>query len=195
MFSKTLIKLIDSAIFPAVFIVAAKILSVAFLTHYFDASYQVEGLKLIFNSADDFVSINSYSSLIMFFAVFAGLIWVVIKAHVFHDTHIKPSLSAQLLDLNLLNIVHKTDVIFSEAFVWLSYAWLTTLIIGIYSLYGLGFWWVFAISAVVTILTTALMAMDFEREIYRGNNHNNDLEISFEPKKLMKMSDVSKEVY
>lgn len=198
MFSKTLIKLIDASIFPAVFLVASKILAIAFISKYFDTSYQIEGMKLVFNNAEDFITINSYSSLIMFFAVFAGLIWVVIKAHVFHDTHVKPTVSAQLLDMNLLHLVHKSDVIYSEAFVWLSYAWLTTLMIGVYSLFGLGYWWVFGISLVITILTTSAMAVDFERELKvekrNENSNGNDFEISFSPKKLIRFSDLSKEV-
>ena len=200
MYSKTLIKLIDAAIFPAVVIVAAKILGIALLTKYFDASYQVEGLRLSFSNAEDFLSINSYSSLIMFGAVCSGLLWVVFKAHVLHDTHIKPALSARLLEMNMVHMIHKTDVIFSESFVWMSYAWLTTFIIGGYALYGLGFWSVFYIALGVTIFATGLLSVDIEREVkaHSGSKVNyggeSDVEISIGNKKLLKITDLSKEL-
>ncbi|MDQ5981386.1 MAG: hypothetical protein QG570_133 [Patescibacteria group bacterium] len=199
MFSKALLKLIDSAIFPAIFIIAAKIIGITFLSSYFDTSYSVEGLSLVYTNAQDFIAVNSYSSLLMFSAVFAGLIWVVIKAHVFHDTHVKPGFAAQLLDMNMHSMVQGSRIIYSESFVWISYAWLCTLIFGVYSFYGLAYWWVFYLALGVSVIATAAIALDFEKEIkanikptfrYGGND---DLEISVGNKKLIKISEVSKE--
>ena len=200
MFSKTLIKLIDSAIFPAVVIVTAKIVGVAFLSNYFQINYQVDGLGLKFYDTVDFLNVNSYSSLFMFCAVMGGLIWVVIKAHAFHDTHIKPSFSAKLLDMNLIQLVNKSDVIYSESFVWLSYAWLSTIIFGAYSLYVLSYVWVFALALCITIVATALLIIDVERELKAGNrtiikyNGGEDMQISIGNQNLVSITDLSKEL-
>ncbi len=200
MYSKTLIKLIDSAIFPAVFIIAAKVIGIAILSKYFDASYQIEGMKLVFQDAQSFMVVNSYSSLIMFCAVVAGLVWVAFKAHVLHDTHVKPALSAKMLEMNMVHMIQKTDIIYSEVFVWLSYAWLVTLIMGGYALYGLGYWSVFYIALGVTVFVTAILSIDIEREIHANskekidyNSSDNDVEISVGNKRLLKITELTKE--
>ena len=165
MFSKTLIKLIDQAIFPAVLIISAKIIGVVFFIKYFDASFSSSGTQLIFSNLNDFIAVNSYSSLFMFIAVLSGLVWVVVKAHVFHDTHIKPSLSARMFELSMDDLIHTNEVIFSQAFIWLSYAWMTTIMFGIHAYFELSYWWVFFVALGVSIIATAALAIDVEREI------------------------------
>lgn len=200
MYSKTLIKLIDAAIFPAVFIIAAKIIGIAILSKYFDATYQIDGMRLVFQNAEAFMSVNSYSSLIMYSAVIAGLGWVAFKAHVLHDTHVKPALSAKMLEMNMVSMIQKTDIIYTEVFIWLSYAWLVTLMMGGYALYGLGYWSVFYIALGVTVFVTALLSIDIEREIHAHSRekvdyHGNDIdvEISVGNKRLLKITELTKE--
>ncbi|PJA40600.1 hypothetical protein CO178_01960 [candidate division WWE3 bacterium CG_4_9_14_3_um_filter_34_6] len=164
MFAKTLVKLIDYAIFPAVLIVATKIAGIAFFSQYFDTAYQVEGARLVFNNVQDFISVNSYSSLFMFFAVIAGLLWVTIKARLFHDTHISPSFSAKLFGMNLNDLIHTTETIYSQSFIWLSYAWIISIVFGVQSYYGLAEWWIFYISLISAVLATALLVLDIETE-------------------------------
>lgn len=165
MFAKTLIKLIDYAIFPAILIVAAKILGIIFLAHYFGSDFQFNNFKIIVTNPEEFIAINSYSSLIMFGAVIAGLAWVVFKAHAFHETHIAPTLSSKLFSMNMEDLIHTTETIFSQAFVWLSYTWISTVIFGVHAYYGLLYWWIFWVALAVSVLSTALLAVDMEREI------------------------------
>lgn len=165
MFAKTLIKLIDYAIFPAFLLVAAKILGVVFLAKYFGVNYSLDGIRMVFNNSVEFAAVNSYSSLVMFIAIIAGLVWVIVKAHIFHDTHITPAFSAKLFSMNMDDLIHTTETIFSQAFIWLSYAWLATFIFGIHSYFGLSYWWLFWGALIVSVVSTGFLAMDIEREI------------------------------
>lgn len=165
MYAKTLVKLVDYAIFPAVLVAFSKVGSAILFSNYFDFTYKTDGVRMVFESLEAFVAINSYSSLVMFFSVLAGLGWVVVKAHVFHDTHISPSFSARLFSMNLQDLIHTTETIYSQAFIWLSFAWLTTIIFGIYSYFGLSYLWVFFVSLAFSIIATALLIIDIEREI------------------------------
>lgn len=185
MVSKTLVKLIDYSIFPAVLLVSAKVVGVAFLLKYFRVDYQLDGLRLTLTNVEDYIAVNSYSSLFMLVAVLAGLLWVVVKAHMFHDTHITPSFSARLFGMNLDELIHDTEVIYTQSFIWLSYAWISTLILGVHSLYGLSYWWVFYVALGVSILSTAFLVMDIEREINADralvkSKHNKSPMVSFE---------------
>lgn len=192
MFSKTLIKLIDYSIFPAFLIIAAKILGIIFFAKYFGSNFQVSGLKMIFDNPIDFIAINSYSSLIMFAAVIGGLVWVVVKAHVFHDTHITPMLSSRLFSMNMEDIIHTTEVLFSQAFVWLSYAWITTIIFGLHAYFELSYWWIFWGAFGISILATAALAVDMEREI-SADREKESLRIS-PSQKMLKLEQIAEEI-
>lgn len=165
MISKTLIKLIDYAIFPAVLLVAAKVISIVFLLNYFNLDYSIDSYQIVLSTTADFVSINTYSSLFVFLCVLAGLIWVTIKAHVFHDTHISPALSSKLFSMRLEEVIHNNEVIFAQSFIWLSFAWLTTILFGVQYFFYLSAGWLFYLSLGLSTLATALLAIDIEREV------------------------------
>jgi len=192
MFAKTLIKLIDYAVFPAVLIVSAKIIGVFFLVRYFDVSYQIDGIRLVFDNADSFVAVNSYSSLLMFAAVIGGLLWVTVKAHVFHETHITPSFSAHLFNMNLEDLIHTTETVYSQAFIWLSYAWITTIVFGIHSYYHLAYLWVFFIALAITVISTAALALDIEKEILIDEDLAKPDD--FGPETIVKFEEITKEL-
>ncbi|OGC51687.1 hypothetical protein A2982_03380 [candidate division WWE3 bacterium RIFCSPLOWO2_01_FULL_39_13] len=192
MYSKTLVKLIDYAIFPAVLLVFVKITAIVFLANYMGASYNVEGFRLIFTTPAEYIEINTYSSLFMYIAVVAGLIWVVVKAHIFHDTHISPRLSARLLEMDMSELIEATEIIFSQAFVWLSYAWITTIIFGFQAYFGLSSYLLFWGAFTVTILSSAMLLIDLEKEIITDRK-------SFEPDsprkpKVIKFEEIKEEI-
>ncbi len=165
MFAKTLIKLIDYAILPAFLIIGAKIISIVFLTNYFGVDFVIDRMQITIQNSAEFIAINSYSSLIMFFTIIAGLIWVTIKAHVFHDTHITPAFSAKLFSMNMEDLIHTSETIFAQAFIWLSYAWISTIIFGIHAYYNMMYTWIFWLALSVTVFATGALALDIEREI------------------------------
>ena len=165
MFAKTLIKLIDYAILPAFLIIGAKIVSIVFLTNYFGVDFVIDRMQITIQNSVEFIAINSYSSLIMFFTIIAGLIWVTIKAHIFHDTHITPAFSAKLFSMNMEDLIHTSETIFAQAFIWLSYAWIATIIFGIHAYYNLMYTWIFWLALSVTVFATGALALDIEREI------------------------------
>ena len=192
MFSRTLVNLIDNAIFPAVLLVSSKILGIVFMSKYLGISYTVEGIKLVFNDSQNYIAINSYSSLLMFVAVIGGLTWVLIKAHVFHDTHVSPTLSSKLNDMNLAEIVHDNKTIFTQSFIWLSYAWLVTLVLGVQAYFGLSYSWVFWVALAVSVVSTALLVVDMEREIQRDVN---DLKNGDSVNSVVTLREVKKEIF
>ena len=177
MVSKTLIKLIDYSIFPAVLLVASKIIGVVFLLSYFNIDYSVDSYQIVLSNIPNFVAINTYSSLFVYLSVVAGLAWVTIKAHLFHDTHISPVLSSRLFSMNMEEVIHNSEVVYAQSFVWLSFAWLTTIMFAVHYFFGLSEAWLFYLAAGLSTLATALLAIDIEREIRNDNNSinkNND---------------------
>jgi len=145
-YSKTLVRLIDEAILPAVLLVVAKIFGTVLVCRYFNLSWDFSSSGIVFFSSQDYLLANSYSSLIMFGFVVLGLVWVLIRSHVFVENHIP-------------------FVAYSKAFVWLSYAWLVTLILGLQALYGLSYWGVAGVAFLVSVIATGLLAVDIERDV------------------------------
>lgn len=191
MFAKTLIKLIDFAIFPAFLIIAAKIISAVFLVNYFGITFSVNGMRIVLENTVEFIAVNSYSSLVMFFTIIAGLIWVTVKAHMFHDTHVSPAFSAKLFSMNMEDLIHTTETIYAQAFIWLSYAWISTIIFAIHSYYNLSYAWIFWLALAVTVFATGALALDIERELATDKRVAED---NLQTPKLIKFEELAEEM-
>jgi hypothetical protein len=172
MFSKTLVKLIDEAIIPALVLVAAKVLGVLFVGRVknliFEVSFKSHFLPLptlVFSSYQDYVTVNSYSNLIMLGVVSLGLVWILLKANLLHDTHISPKLAAQLARLSLSRLISTTFEAYHQALVWYGFAWFTTILMAFYAYLGLAYKSFALIAFLIVLNLTWFFIFDVEREI------------------------------
>ena len=92
-------------------------------------------------------------------------LWVLFKSHVLHDSHITPFTSVKLISFNLSSLIQSSFEIYSQATVWLSYCWLTTVLLGILTFSGLIYPWVFYLALGLSLITSVIMILDIEREI------------------------------
>ena len=176
MISKTLVKLVDEAILPAVVLVSAKLLSGILVTEALGLKWTWQDFGMSFHSPGDFLKDNSYSALVMFGIILVFTIWVLFKSHVFHDSHISPSVSVKVLSLNLPRLIQSSFELYSQATVWLSYSWLTTAMLGVSAFSNLIYPWVFYVALGLSLLTSVAMIIDIEREVVI--NHEDFLEPS-----------------
>ena len=168
MASKILLKLIDEAILPAVLIVSSKILSLAAIIYLFQIPWELSTTAfptLAFTNPSNLIFVNSYSNMVVFISICAGLLWVLVRAHVFHDTHILPSLSIRLLSWDLTGLLTSSHEIFHKAVVWFGFLWLALLFLGLQVLFGVTYLWIFAAAIPATIFLTWLLIEDLEREL------------------------------
>lgn len=169
MASKILLKLIDEAILPAVLVIGGKVISLAALVWFLGLSWQFSTTTLIptvsFDNPVDLLLVNSYSNLVMFVVIAAGLFWVLFRAHVLHDTHISPSLTLKLLTWDLTAFLTSSFDVFHQAVVWFAFLWLVLLSLGLHVVLGITYFWVFVIALVFSLLLTWLLIEDIEREL------------------------------
>lgn len=169
MVSKILLKLVDEAIFPAILVLAAKILGLLVIVWLFGLSWQVSPDTTLpaisFGSKGELLKANSYSNLIMFGIVATGLLWILVRAHTFHDTHISPSMALKLLSWGATGLLINTFEAYSQAIVWFSYLWLTFFLIVLHTIFTLSFAWVAIVCFVLSVFLTWLFVVDVEREI------------------------------
>lgn len=169
MASKILLKLIDEAILPAIFTVCAKILSLAVIIYFAQIPWRLSTVgnfpTIIFASNNDLIFVNSYSNLIMFLIIVLGLLWILTRAHIFHDTHISPSLTLRLLSWDLTELLTTSFNIYQKSVIWFAFLWLALLFLGLQVLLGISYFWIFVIAAVITVFLTWLLVEDIEREL------------------------------
>ncbi|MBU0535172.1 MAG: hypothetical protein ABIJ82_02600 [Patescibacteria group bacterium] len=165
MLSKVLVKLIDRAIVPAILLLATRVVSIVLISRYLGLPVKISKSGFVFESYADFVKVNSYSTLAMIVILILGLIYILLKSLAFHDSHIKPSLSAKVFSLKIQHLIQGSFHLYSEAAIWLSYAYLLLLFSGIMLVSKLLYNWVFYMAAGVTLVSTILFILDVEEEI------------------------------
>lgn len=166
MFSKILVKLIDEAIVPAISLLSVRVLSVVALGRYLDIPFAFSSTGFVYQNAEDFVLVNSYSLLSMIIVVTLGLVYILTKAYLFHDSHVKPGATAKLFSLRLTSFIQSSFDLYSQGAIWMSYSYLLMFVAGIMGVFGLVYMWVFFVSIFLSIMATILFVIDVEKELY-----------------------------
>lgn len=165
MLSKLLIKLIDKAIVPALLLLTSRVVSIILVAKYLGINFTIGRAGFVFQSSYDYVKVNSFSTLIMTAMLVVGLGYVVIKSLFFHESHIKPSITARLFSIKAESLIQNSYEIYSQGAMWLTYSYLLLIVSTIMSTSGLLYYWVFYIILGVTLLTTFIFIYDLEEEV------------------------------
>jgi len=140
--AQTIFKLLDESIVPAAILIAAKVLGLILANSFYSLTYTVQvggsilPWTIVYNSAAEAQLANTFSNTIMMAVVLLGFGIVLFRAHFLHSTHIPPKLTGQLTKLKLEHFILDTFEIYHQVMVWLSFTWITTIVIFIYSISG-----------------------------------------------------------
>lgn len=165
MFSKLLVKLVDEAVVPALYLVTARVVSLIVVSKVLGISVSVGRSGLIYSSQGDYVLANSYSLLFMVVSVCVGLTHIVVKSLVFHDTHIAPPLAARLHSIKAQHLIQGSLHLYTQGVVWLAYLFFLCIGAGVLSLFGLVQVWTAWASLILAILFAYIFILDVEREL------------------------------
>lgn len=165
MVSKILIKLVDQAIIPAILLLVTRVISVIFLADYFKATVSIDSTGFVFAEKSEYFLVNTYSIFIMLVIIAVGLLYVLVKSLIFHDSHISPSLTTKLFSLNMPSIIQGTFNLYSQGTVWISYLYLMFFVSASLTFFGLIDAWVVWVAVTLTISITVLFIIDVEHEI------------------------------
>jgi hypothetical protein len=169
--SKSLSQLIDEAILPAVLMVAAKIIGVLLVSLVASEKIIVSQnsfLKLPVISHTSYQSyylINTWSNAFMFAVAAIGAGIVIIKAHFFHESHIKPSFHAKLARLKLSGLVVSTFRLYHQAAIWLMFLWLVTSLLLVEAFLKSSSAFLATIAFLVSVNSTWFLISDVEHEL------------------------------
>lgn len=165
MFSKILIKLIDEAIVPAIFLITVRVVSLVFISRSLDIPIILGPSGFTYATQADYMLVNSYSVLFMVLGLCVGLLHVVVKSLVFHDTHVSPPLAAKLYSYKIDHLIQSSFHLYSQGVVWIAYLYFLTIGAGLMSLFGQLHAWIAWISLSLAVLFTYIFIIDVEREI------------------------------
>lgn len=165
MVSRTLIKLIDQAIVPAVVLLAVKVVSVVAISSFLKINFAVHRNGFVFSSKADYILVNSYSTLAMITVIAVGVLFVLIKAFYFHDSHISPLLTSRVFNLRLSTLIQNSFELYSQGTVWLSYLLLITIVSGILMAMGLIYSWIFYTGLIISVVGIVMLIVDIENEM------------------------------
>ncbi len=165
MVSRTLLKLIDQAILPAVVLLSTRILSILAISRYYGVNITIDSEGFTFPSKESYILVNSYSTMAMIGVLAIGILYILYKAYVFHDTHITPFLTAKLFSLRLSSLIQNSYELYSQAIVWLAYLYLTASVTGVLAFFGFVYKWSFYTALVMSIISTVVLVVDIENEM------------------------------
>jgi len=172
MVSKSLIKLIDEAIIPAAALIIGKMLGLFLASYFLKLPFVIKSSQVLwilpsvhFASLGDYTIAENYSNLAMFFVASAGTMFVLVRAHFFHQSHIHPVLHAKLVKLNLENLIAPSYHLYHQALIWLIFLWLTVGFLIISTLLQITYAQITIIAFLVAANSSWVFAIDVEKEI------------------------------
>lgn len=170
----SLLKLIDVSILPAVLMVSSKMLGLLLALRILGITFStdIQGFipKLLpaYSSEDSALLSQSLSVLFSGIALGLGCGLLLIQAHFFHETHISPKHSAQLVRKGLAKVVTSSFDVFHRIFIWLALMWLVTFISFYETLTNQVSIWVSLVLLLISWGYTQLLAMDMAKEKTSG---------------------------
>ena len=172
MISKSLIKLIDEAIVPAVLMIIIKGIGLFATVVFFNLPFTLEYRSIFgilpsfrFATLQAYITAENYSNLAMFAAVAAGAIIVILKAHFLHESHISPRLHARLISLNLERLAQSSYHLYHQATIWLVFLWLTFGFLTLSSIAKITYPQITIAAFLVAANLSWVFALDIEKEI------------------------------
>ena len=170
--AKSLIKLIDEAIVPALLLILAKGIGLFATVIFFNLPFTLEYRSIFgllpsfrFATLQGYTTAENYSNLAMFAAVAAGAVIVVLKAHYLHESHISPRLHARLIALNLERLVQSSYHLYHQAGIWLVFLWLTFGFLTLSSVAKITYPQITIAAFLVTANLSWVFALDIEKEV------------------------------
>src|SRR3989338_8172302 len=172
MIAKNITKLIDEAIIPAMILILAKMLGLFAVTYLLNLQFEIKAGSFLailpsinYASVADYTKAENYSNLVMFSVAALGTSIVLIRAHFFHETHIRPKLHARLVSLNLESLVSSTYHLYHQAAIWVTFLWLTTGFLILSTVLGTTYAQISIIAFIICANFSWVLAIDVEKEI------------------------------
>lgn len=172
MVTKSVTKLIDEAIIPAIALIVGKMLGLFLTIVFYHMDFVIDqgGIfkvlpVITFTSPQNYILAENFSNLVMLFAASFGTIFVIFRAHFFHRSHIHPYIHAKLVSLNLESLIAPSYDLYHQGAIWLTYLWLVVGFLIVSSTFGVTFPQISIIAFLIAANFSWIFALDVQREL------------------------------
>lgn len=169
--SSSLVKLIDSAIFPAALLIISKVFGLYLGIAIFGLEWQMEFVNnsifsvypVVYES--DLAILSSISDAVMILVMCIGFGWVVFRSIHLHETHIDPRTVAKLAKYNALGLVKSSYKIYHSASMWFVFTGIAVALSIYNAILGRTLWFVPLIGFFIFLTISIYLLRDIENEI------------------------------
>lgn len=165
-------KLIDEAIVPAVVLILAKMLGLLLTSYFLNLPFDVQSrgfLRILpsikFLSLKDYITAENYSNLAMLIAACLGTLFVLVRLHFLHESHVEPKVQVRLAALNFEKIISSSYHLYHSAATWLIFLWLTVAFLIVSTILKVTYFPITAIAMVIAVNFSWMLALDIQKEI------------------------------
>ena len=135
------------------------------LTYLYGIKFSVSASGFIFSNSQDYLFINSYSTLAMIVILGSGLLYILVKALYFHDTHISPRLTTKLFHHRLATLIQSSFELYSQGVIWLIYLYLISAVSIILAVFDYTYGWIPVVAVFLCGISTIVLIIDVEKEL------------------------------
>lgn len=172
MLTKSITKLIDEAVIPAVLLILAKLLGLFLSALFLKVNFEIQkgGIlgvlpQIAFLDIDSYKKAENLSNLVLFTVAALGTIYILIKLHFLHESHVAPKLQARLAKVNLEKLISPSFHLYHQSLIWLIFLWLTFVFLLISTLANITHPIITVIAFLISSNLTWIFSLDVEREI------------------------------
>jgi hypothetical protein len=140
-------------------------MSVILVSYIIGANFIFSTNGFVFSDTSNYIIVNSYSTLAMVIVLTAGLTYILMKALLFHDTHISPKLTTKLFHHKMATLIQSSFELYSQGVIWLVYLYLISIVAIILGIFGVIYSWVAIVSLALCGFATLLLIIDIENEL------------------------------
>lgn len=177
MVAKSLTKLVDEAIIPALLLIIAKLVGLFLASFLLNLKFEVENQSFLgifpsigYGDINAYILAENYSNLAMFIVAVLGTLYILIKAHFLHDSHVKPKLQLTLAKKNLEWLITSSYNLYHQALIWLIFLWLTVGFLVLSTALKITYLQISVAAFVIAANLTWVFVLDLEREIAINQN-------------------------
>ncbi len=135
------------------------------VSYFIGAKFIFSAKGFIFYNPDNYIKVNSYSTMAMIAVLGLGLLYILAKALYFHDTHISPKLTTKLFHYKMATLIQSSFELYSQGVIWLIYIYLVTIVAVILGIFGVIYSWVTIVGGSFCAIATLLLILDIENEL------------------------------
>ncbi|HOV34438.1 MAG TPA: hypothetical protein PLS56_00355 [Candidatus Dojkabacteria bacterium] len=169
--SKLLKRALKIAVWPAIIMIAAKVLGILGINALYNLDYyidnQIEGIysvQICYTDPSSTILVNSLSDIIMIVALALPTFYFTIKTLLYETSFQNPRTIVKITELNILKWITKKGTTFLQIFIWSAFLTTSSAIAIAHSVQGNAYSWVGITAMIIGILSIWGMIKTYQLE-------------------------------